>query len=129
VSGACLAATSKTSRQALTHGIDYIFGFGGNAVLDRLVEAEADDIRTRRAEGKLAVLRGYAETRYAAKSWTRERRVVARIEAKESDEDDMLRCGLDIRYVVTSLKTGDAEHIYATVYCARGRRCFGIGSF
>jgi hypothetical protein len=83
------------------NGIDYIFGFAGNTVLDRLVDAEADDIRTRRAEEKLAVLRGYAETRYAAKSWSRERRVVARIEAKESDEDDMLRRGLDIRYVVT----------------------------
>ena len=103
------------------NGVDYIFGFGGNAVLDRLVEGEADDIRTRRAEGKLAILRGYAETRYAAKSWTRERRVAARIEAKESDEDDMLRRGLDVRYVVTSLKSGSAEHIYAAVYCARGQ--------
>jgi hypothetical protein len=43
--------------------------------------------------------------------------VVARIEAK----DDMLRRGLDIRYVVTSLTKGDAEHIYDTVYCARGQ--------
>ncbi len=103
------------------NGVDYIFGFGGNAVLDRLVEGEADDVRTRRAEGKLAILRGYAETRYAAKSWTRERRVAARIEAKESDEDDMLRRGLDIRYVVTSLNSGSAEHIYASVYCARGQ--------
>lgn len=103
------------------NGIDYIFGLAGNCVLDRLVEVEADDIRTRRAEGKLAVLRGYAETRYAAKSWTRERRVVARIEAKESEEDDMLRRGLDIRYVVTSLKKGNAEHVYDTVYCARGQ--------
>jgi hypothetical protein len=103
------------------NGVDYIFGFAGNTVLDRLIDAEADDIRTRRAEGKLAVLRGYAETRYAAKSWTRERRVVARIEAKESDEDDMLRRGIDIRYVVTSLKNGNAEHIYAGVYCARGQ--------
>ncbi len=103
------------------NGVDYIFGFGGNAVLDRLVEGEADDIRTRRAEGKLAILRGYAETRYAAKSWTRERRVAARIEAKESDEDDMLRRGLDVRYVVTSLNSGSAEHIYAAVYCARGQ--------
>ena len=33
------------------NGVDYIFGFGGNAVLDRLVEGEADDIRTRRARG------------------------------------------------------------------------------
>jgi uncharacterized cysteine cluster protein YcgN (CxxCxxCC family) len=103
------------------NGVDYIFGFAGNTVLDRLVEVEAGDIRTRRAEGKLAVPRGYAETRYAAKSWTRERRVAARIEAKESDEDDMLRRGIDIRYVVTSLKNGDAEHMYATVYCARGQ--------
>jgi Transposase DDE domain group 1 len=103
------------------NGVDYIVGFGGNAVLDRLVEGEADDIRTRRAEGKLAILRGYAETRYAAKSWTRERRVAARIEAKESDEDDILRRGLDVRYVVTSLNSGSAEHIYAAVYCARGQ--------
>ena len=101
------------------NGVDYTFGLSGNAVLDRLVEAEAEDIRTRRAKGKLAVLRGYTETRYAAKSWTRERRAVARIEAKESDEDDMLRRGLDIRYVVSSLKNGNAEHLYATVYCAR----------
>jgi hypothetical protein len=33
----------------------------------------------------------------------------------------LLRRGLDIRYVVTSLKSGNAEHIYATAYCARGQ--------
>ena len=103
------------------NGVDYIFGFAGNAALDRLVEAEADDIRTDRAERKLAVLRGYTETRYAAKSWTRARRVAARIEAKESDEDDMLRRGIDLRYAVTSLKTGNAEHIYATLTVPAGR--------
>ncbi len=103
------------------NGIDYIFGLAGNAVLDRLVDAAADDIRVRRAEGQLAILRGFTGTRYAAKSWARERRVVARIEASASHEDDMLRRGIDIRYVVTSLKTGDAGHIYATVYCARGQ--------
>lgn len=40
------------------NGVDYIFGFAGNPVLDRLVDTEADDIRTRRAEGQLAVVRG-----------------------------------------------------------------------
>ena len=89
--------------------------------LERLVEAEADDIRVRRAEGRQAVLRGFAETRYGAKSWAKERRVVARIEASASQEDDMLRRGLDIRYAVTSLKGGSAEYIYATVYCGRGQ--------
>jgi hypothetical protein len=28
---------------------------------------------------------------------------------------------MDIRTVVTSLTTGSAEHIYDTLYCARGR--------
>jgi hypothetical protein len=103
------------------NGVEYIFGLSGNVVLDRLVEPAADDIRVRRAESQAEVLRGFAETRYAAKSWDRERRVVARIEASASHADDMLRRGIDIRYVVTSLKRGDAEHIYETDYCARGQ--------
>jgi hypothetical protein len=103
------------------NGIDYIFGLPGNVVLDRLVEPAADDIRVRRAECQAEVLRGFAETRYAAKSWNKERRVVARIEASTSHADDMLRRGLDIRYVVTSLQHSDAKHIYETVYCARGQ--------
>ena len=90
-------------------------------MLDRLVDAAADDIRVRRAESQAAILRGFTETRYAAKSWDKERRVVARIEASASHEDDMLRRGIDIRYVVTSLQGSDAEHIYETVYCARGQ--------
>jgi hypothetical protein len=103
------------------NGVDYIFGQPGNVVLDRLVEPTADDIRVRRAESQAEVLRGFAETRYAAKSWNKERRVVARIEASASHEDDMLRRGIDIRYVVTSLQGNDAEHIYETIYCARGQ--------
>ena len=86
------------------NGVDYIFGLSGNVVLDRLVEAAADDIRVRRAVNQAEVLRGFAETRYAAKSWDKERRVVARIEASASHADDMLRRGIDIRYVVTSLQ-------------------------
>ena len=79
------------------NGINYVFGLSGNVALDRLVEAAADDIRVRRALNQAEVLRGFAETRYAAKSWDQERRVVARIEASASHEDDMLRRGIDIR--------------------------------
>src|SRR5215471_13240552 len=103
------------------NGVDYIFGLPGNVVLDRRVEPVADDIRVRRALDQAEVLRGFAETRYAAKSWQQERRVVARIEASASHADDMLRRGIDIRYVVTSLQQSDAEHLYETVYCARGQ--------
>ncbi|ESZ03782.1 hypothetical protein X735_32955 [Mesorhizobium sp. L2C085B000] len=56
------------------NGIDYIFGLPGNRVLQRLVDEAADDIRTRRALEQNAVLRGYAETRYKAKSWKTQRR-------------------------------------------------------
>lgn len=95
------------------NGIDYLFGFAGNKVLKRLVDEAADDIRTRRALEQKPVLRGYAETRYKAKSWKTQRRVCARIEATT--------IGLDIRFVVTNLGKGSAEHIYDIIYCARGQ--------
>jgi hypothetical protein len=95
------------------NGIDYVFGLPGNAALARAVEVAADDIRTRRAlEGK-PCLRGYAETRYGARSWKAERRACARIEATT--------LGLDIRFVVTSLSDRSAEFIYDTLYCERGQ--------
>jgi hypothetical protein len=55
----------------------------------------------------------HAETLYQAKTWSKARRTCARIEAST--------LGLDIRFVVTSLATGSAEHIYDTLYCARGQ--------
>ena len=95
------------------NGIDFIFGLPGNAVLDRAVDETADDIRTRRALDQKPALRGFAQTRYRAKSWDKERRACARIEATTK--------GLDIRFVVTSIETGSAQHIYETIYCARGQ--------
>ena len=95
------------------NAVAYIFGLPGNAVLSRLVEATADDIRVRRAEAPATVMRGYAEASYGAKSWKCRRRVAARIEAS--------RQGLDIRFVVTNLADGSAEWLYDTLYCARGQ--------
>jgi hypothetical protein len=95
------------------NGVDYILGLSGNAVLGRLVEPAADDVRVRRAEAEAPVVRRYTETAYGAKSWGRARRVAARIEATTN--------GLDIRYVVTNLTRGSAEWLYDTLYCARGQ--------
>jgi hypothetical protein len=95
------------------NGIDYILGLPGNAVLDRLVEPTADDVRVRRAEAQAPVVRRYAEAHYGAKSWRCQRRVAARIEATPK--------GLDIRYVVTNITRGNAEWLYDTLYCARGQ--------
>ncbi|HSF95006.1 MAG TPA: IS1380 family transposase [Thermohalobaculum sp.] len=95
------------------NAIDYVFGLPGNRVLQHLVDEAADDIRTRRALEQKPALRGFAETRYRAKSWEVERRTCARIEATT--------LGLDIRFVVTNLATGSAERIYDVIYCARGQ--------
>jgi Transposase DDE domain group 1 len=58
------------------------------------------------------VLRGYAETHYRP-SPGRSPDLRAWIEATTP--------GLDIRFVVTSFATARAEHIYDTLYCARGQ--------
>jgi Transposase DDE domain group 1 len=95
------------------NGIDYIFGLSGTKPLAKKLDDAADMIRTARAIENKEVVRGYAETRYKAGSWNRERRAVARIEAT--------RLGLDIRFVVTSIDSGSAEWIYDDLYCARGQ--------
>jgi hypothetical protein len=89
------------------NAVQYVFGLSKNETLDALVFAKADEVRTRRAIGNLDAVREYAETHYAAKSWSRPRRVVARIEAT--------RKGLDIRYVVTSIARCDAASLYSAI--------------
>jgi len=93
--------------------VGFILGLSGNAVLAAQVEAAADAVRTRRAIEDLDAVRAWTETRYAAGSWSRPRRVAARIEAT--------RQGLDIRYVVTNLRGDTAWSLYECLYCARGQ--------
>ena len=95
------------------NGIDYVFGLPGSKPLSRKVDDAADAVRTERAVSDKPVVREYAETRHKAKSWNRERRAVARIEATT--------LGLDIRFVVTNLGYGSPEWIYDSLYCARGQ--------
>src|SRR5271168_335062 len=92
-------------------GIDYVFGFAGNEVLHTLTRAAADAIAVQRALSGKDKVRGFMAFRYGAKSWGRQRRFVARIEATTK--------GMDVRYVVSSLRAG-ARHLYETLYCARG---------
>jgi hypothetical protein len=96
------------------NGIDYVFGLAGTPPLARKVDEVADAVRTTRAVDDLDVVRDYTETRHKAKSWTRERRVIARIEAT--------RLGLDIRFIITNLAYGSAEWLYDSLYCARTGR-------
>ena len=55
------------------------------------------------------------------RSWEKARRFVARIEVSfQQTKSGHLTQETDLRYCVTSLK-GDPEHLYETVYCARGQ--------
>jgi hypothetical protein len=95
------------------NGVRYMFGLPPNVVLATQIFAKSDAVCVRRATGNLDVVRDYAVTRYAAKSWSHARRVVARIEAT--------RKGLDVRYVVTNITYGTPAWLYDNLYCARGQ--------
>lgn len=94
------------------NGVDYIFGLSGNAVLHTLAATVADDLKVRRAENGAEKMRTFTAFTYEAKSWKRERQVVARLEATTR--------GFDARYIVTSLP-GEARYLYEDVYCVRGQ--------
>jgi len=107
------------------NGVDYIFGLAGNTTLDALVAETADNLRFHHAKSSQTKLRTYASFTYQAGSWTRPRKVVARLECSlRPDVGDSTSTGMrqevDIRYVVTSLK-GTAQHLYEDVYCQRGQ--------
>jgi hypothetical protein len=94
------------------NGIGYIFGLAGNDALHAQIRAIADDLCVRRAESGEEKRRTWTAFAYAAKSWAKPRRVIARLEATHR--------GLDARYIVTTLE-GSAERLYETDYCARGQ--------
>ena len=95
------------------NGVDYVFGLPGTKPLSKKLDETADAVRTERAVCDKDVVRGYAETRHRAKSWDKERRAIARVEAT--------RLGLDIRFVVTNLAHGSPAWVYDSLYCARGQ--------
>ena len=114
-------ADSGFAREALmawceANRVDYVFGLARNKRLSGAIEnalaaaaAAADSRRT----GKPA--RRYQELVWTTrKSWSRERRVVAKAEWTHGKANP--------RFVVTSLGTGEvkARRLYEKVYCARG---------
>ena len=94
--------------------VHYVLGLAKNARLRRaigraLAEAEAEQRKTQ------APARRFEELRYRTrKSWSRERRVVAKGEWLPGKPNP--------RFVVTSLAADayDAQTLYETIYCARG---------
>lgn len=94
------------------HGCGYIFGLAGNARLTKIGQPWCEDVAVRRAYRGDDQLRRFFQTGYQAKSWSRQRTVIARVEATSK--------GSDIRFIVTNLP-GRAKVLYEKIYCARGR--------
>ena len=93
-------------------GCGYIFGLPGNTRLSKIGHPWCEDVAVRRVQTRKDKVRRFFQTRYQAKSWSRERTVIARVEATPK--------GTDIRFIVTNLP-GKAKVLYEKVYCARGR--------
>jgi hypothetical protein len=97
-----------------SHDVRYVFGLARNAVLEResaewmawVAEAHRLDGQSHRFFGTLS---------YAAQTWDRPRRVIAKAEYLRGGDDGKA----NPRYVVTNL-AGDARAVYEDVYCQRG---------
>jgi hypothetical protein len=89
----------------------YILGLPGNARLKEIAQPWCEDAATRRAITGKDKVRRFFQTSYAAGSWSKPRRVIARVEATA--------LGADARFVVTNMG-GRAKRLYEKLYCARG---------
>lgn len=100
----------KALRRMDRWGVDYIIGVQKNEALLHHAHLAALALaeQQRQQGGKLRMI---GEFNYAARTWDRQRRVIARLE-----HDDR---GANPRFVVTSLK-GNAKELYEQLYCGRG---------
>lgn len=92
------------------HGVDYIIGLAKNDVLKRLARRPMITARWqfRRTGQKQRLFEPFA---YAAGTWERPRRVIAKAEHSAGGENP--------RFLVTSL-SGDPQELYDNLYCQRG---------
>jgi len=95
--------------------LDYVVAMGENAVLTRVAEPTMVEARSQ-SEASGQTEHVYAEARYAAGTWTQERRVVikaevVRLPGREPRDNP--------RFVITNLRQ-TPRFLYERVYCARG---------
>ncbi len=92
-------------------GVEYVIGIGKNPVLLRESKAWMDEAKSAAAEAEDGKARVFGDFQYAAGTWKRERRIIAKAEHNA--------LGANPRFVVTSLDD-DPQVLYERLYCARG---------
>ena len=100
----------RMTRWCDRHGVDYILGLAKNS---RLLDLARRTMVTARWQHRCTgdKQRLFEEFQYAAGTWDRPRRVIAK--AEHSDQGD------NPRFLVTSLP-GDPQDLYDKLYCKRG---------
>jgi len=114
-----LRADSGFARETLmawceTNGVDFLFGLAKNTRLNAEIEAELAAAQAQSQKTAQPARRFKDFIWQTRKSWSRERRVVAKAEWTRGEANP--------RFVVTSLARGEheARHLYEKLYCARG---------
>jgi len=96
------------------NGLDYVLGLAPTRTLKRhvggLEESTAGRFKAAPAAGKV---RRFKEFHDAAGSWSRVRRIIARVEAGAD--------GADTRFIVTNLGHVSGRSLYQELYCRRGQ--------
>jgi Transposase DDE domain group 1 len=100
----------KMLRWCERHGVDYLVGLAKNSRLLGLAASWMKSAEEQHQSTK-EKQRLFGWLDYAAGSWDKERRVIAKAEHSAQ--------GANPRFVVTSLE-GDPREIYDEIYCARG---------
>lgn len=95
--------------------LDYVVAMAENAVLTRAAEPTMVAVRVHTAVSGQTEHR-YTDTQYAARTWTRERRVVIKAEVVRLPGRDPRD---NARFVITSLRQSP-QFVYERIYCARG---------
>jgi hypothetical protein len=114
-----LRADSGFAREALmawceNNSVDFLFGLAKNARLNVEIETELAAVQEQSQRSGKPARRFKDFTWRTRKSWSRERRVVAKAEWTGGAANP--------RFVVTSLapQEHEARHLYEKLYCARG---------
>jgi hypothetical protein len=96
------------------NGVDYVLGLPSTSTLRRHVtRLEASTAARFNAAPSSGKMRRFTEFYDAAGSWSRVRRIAARVEAGPQ--------GTDTRFIVTNLRHGSGRSLYQDLYCQRGQ--------
>ena len=90
--------------------VDYIVGYTRNHRLSKIIAASLKQVQEA-FEERHEKQREFMDFYYAAKTWNKKRRVIAKLEVTAK--------GSNPRFILTSLQ-GDNQALYDDLYCARG---------